>query len=92
MLQANLQNPTIPRIYANAISLGLTPADLVLTLMWNGAPTANISIALPVAKSFADDLAGAVRDYESATGTTVQTLKTLTEGLVRVRGAPSGSP
>lgn len=84
IMQAAMGMP-IPRFYVNSVGLGMTPTDLIVTLMWNGQPVCNLSLALPIAKGLSEDLATAVIEYERASGQTVQSAGQIGAAMERNR-------
>jgi hypothetical protein len=78
-----------PRLYANACGVAITPADVVITLLCNGAPVCVLNLALPTAKGLADDLAIAVTDYERTAEMSVRPLGQVAVSMQRVRNESS---
>ena len=69
-LQQALRSP-IPRIYANSFLNALTDADVMTVFQSNGQPIALLNMNYTVAKSLANALSIAVREYEKKFNTNV---------------------
>jgi hypothetical protein len=87
-MQASLQNPAIAKFYVNSVSMAMTPNDLILSLVWNGMFLANVSMTYMFAKSLGEDLTNAVKEYESATGIEIPSLKSAMEAMAQSKGTP----
>lgn len=76
-----------PRFYANAVGVALTPADIVLTVLWNGVPACIINLAVSTAKGIGEDILAAVKEYERLSEQTVQATGQIGATMQRVRDA-----
>lgn len=76
---------SVPRFYANAVGVAITPADLVLTMMCNGTPVCVINLAIPTAKGVADDVAVALKDYERTSEQTLMAIGQIAAAMQRNR-------
>lgn len=81
----------VPRMYANAIGVGITPSDVILTVLWNGMAVCVLNLALPTARGLGEDLLSAVKDYEKTSEQSVQTSGHIAAIMQRVR-SEGGSP
>ncbi len=70
---AALVESSIPKIYANGFSLGLTNADAQLVLILFGRPIAVLSFSYTLAKTLSEKLSILVKEWENRTGSTLQT-------------------
>jgi hypothetical protein len=68
-----LLDPSIPKIYSNGFSLGLTNADAQLVLMLFGRPIAVLSFSYTLTKTLSEKLAKLVNDWEKKTGHVIET-------------------
>ena len=73
---------SIPKIYANGFSIGLTNADAQLVLKLFGKPIAVLSFSYTLAKTLSEKLSKLVTDWETKTGSTLQS----TEAIDRAFG------
>ena len=72
---------SVPLIYANGVSVGLTLTDLHLSAQVNGKPACLLAIPFGTAKSLMKALELAIKDYETRTGQTVLDLDELSKKL-----------
>jgi hypothetical protein len=68
-----LLDPSIPKIYANGFSLGLTNADAQLVLMLFGRPITVLSLSYTLTKTLSEKLTSLVNDWEKKTGHVIET-------------------
>ncbi len=74
---AVLLDASVPKIYANGFSLGLTNADTQMVLMLFGRPIAVLSFSYTLAKTLSQKLATLVTEWEKKTGHPLQTTDTI---------------
>lgn len=72
-----LVEPSIPKVYANGFSLGLTNADTQLVLKLFGRPILVLSISYTLAKTLSEKLKLLVEQWESKTGHPLQTTESI---------------
>jgi hypothetical protein len=89
MMQAALTSD-VPRFYMNACGVGITPADMVLTLICNGIPVCIVNLAYPTAKAIAEDIAQAISDYEKTSEQKVTAIGPIAGTMQRVRAERGG--
>lgn len=82
LLQFALNNPSVPKIYANIFNGFLNPHDVTLLFTVNGVPTGVVEISYPLAKALSASLAELVSKYEELSGASVKSATEL-ESLVR---------
>jgi hypothetical protein len=82
----------LPQLYVNSIGgIALTATDLAMTLMWNGAALANVTMTFPFAKGLAEDLARAVSEYERLSNQNVQAVGVIITTMQQGSQNPTGS-
>ena|ERR1700730_8346568 len=67
MIQAAFHG-SVPKYYANGITMMVTPSDICLVLLNNGVPSATLTLSYPTAKQFSGDLQKLINDVERVTG------------------------
>lgn len=72
---------SVPKIYTNSFSLGLTSSDLFLVLMVNGQPTHQLNMSLVTARSIINALEQALNDFEKKTGINIPDVRAVQELL-----------
>ena len=77
-----LGDPSVPKVYANGFSLGLTNADVQIVLKLFGRPIAVLSISYTLAKTMADKFSQLVKDWEARTGEKLQTTEMIDKAFV----------
>lgn len=68
-----LLDSSVPKIYANGFSIGLTNADTQIVLMLFGRPIAVLSLSYTLAKTLSGKLSYLVSEWEKRTGHPLQT-------------------
>jgi hypothetical protein len=68
-----LLDNSVPKIYANGFSLGMTNADAQLILMLFGRPIAVLSFSYTFAKTLSEKLKVLVKNWEDKTNAPLQT-------------------
>ena len=66
ILKIARSDPSIPRIYANGFTVGLTNADVAIVLQLSGQPVALLNISFTLAKTLAQKVGGVVSTFEEA--------------------------
>ena len=61
-------NPSIPKIYANGFSVGLTAADAHIVFLLNNIPVGTLNLSMTAAKSLNNVISEMVSKFESKTG------------------------
>lgn len=64
-------NIPLPLIYTNGVLVGMTAADIQLTITINGRPTNVVAMNISAAKNLIGGLQKAIEDYEKKTKTKV---------------------
>lgn len=72
-----LIDPSVPKIYTNGFSLGLTNADAQLVLMLFGRPIAVLSFSYTLAKTMSEKLSQLVKTWEDKTRHQLETTDTI---------------
>jgi hypothetical protein len=82
-------NASVPHLFANAFVIAMTPADMIVGMIGNNAVACTVNLSYIAAKTLADELSKALRDYEKAAGQPVKLASDINDGLQRVRGDPN---
>lgn len=90
-LETARRDPSIPRIYANGFTVGLTNADVSIVLQLSGQPVALLNISYTLAKTLAQKVGGVVSAFEEAIDEHLVTTDEVSEAL-RKHAASKPSP
>jgi hypothetical protein len=74
LLTKALNDPNVPKIYANGFVQGASLSDMFVMFQRSGAPTAVLNMPLTTAKTLAEKLTGAIADIESKLGQPIPTM------------------
>jgi hypothetical protein len=69
--------PTLPRLYANGFAIVQTASDISAILLINNSPIGILSMSHVSARSLANELDKAIKDFEIATEQSVKTINEL---------------
>ena len=81
ILKIATSNPSIPKIYANGFTVGLTNADVAVVLQLSGQPVAILNISFTLAKTLAQKVGGVVSALEEAINQNLVTTDEMSEAL-----------
>jgi hypothetical protein len=73
MIQAAFHG-SVPRYYTNLIAPMLTPSDICLVLLTNGAPSATVILSYPTAKQLSGELQELMKKLEEVMGQRIKPL------------------
>src|SRR5262245_5976047 len=73
IVDAALDDPTVPKIYANGFMMTVTNADLVIVLQVATRPKAVLNMSYTLAKTLQERLGRAIAEFEAKTGRTMLT-------------------
>jgi hypothetical protein len=85
LIQMAIQNPNIPRVYANGTAMAMTSTDIAIILSTGGHPTMVVDLAYSTAKGLAQDLTNLIKTYEAATGVSVKTLAEMQPSMLKLK-------
>jgi hypothetical protein len=78
---ASLMQQVPPAFYANGFEVGITGADVCLTLSLNNRPLATINLSFITAKALGGALSGLVKDLEDKSRTKVPSAEEVARAL-----------
>jgi hypothetical protein len=71
ILQTAINDPAIPKIYANGFISGVGNADSTLIFQLNGNPVMVLNLSYTTAKTLALKIGQMIKDIESGSGNTI---------------------
>ena len=74
---------SIPYIYFNGFQLGSSLSDMSVLVLLDGYPQAKLMMSFTTAKTLAENLTAAVRNFEEATGHTLMNMDDVRQGLAQ---------
>jgi len=80
-IDAIVDDPSIPKIYANGVLAQLTLADGVIVFQHYKKTVCMVSASLPLIKSLRDNLTTIIEAYESGTGSEIVPIQQIAEKI-----------
>jgi hypothetical protein len=80
-IEAALSQPDAHRIYSNGFINAIGNGDVIISLMLNNRPVANVNLSYTVAKTLAIRLGGLISTLEEKTGNTIMTTEDIDKAL-----------
>ena len=80
-LDLAIADPSVPQVYANGFSMGMTNADAFIVLQSFGRPVAVVNLSYTLAKTLSGKLDKMVRDWEEKTGQELQTTDSIEKAM-----------
>jgi hypothetical protein len=76
-----INNPSIPKVYANGFMNGVGNADSTIIFQWNGNPVLVLNLSFTIAKTLALRLGQMIKDVESGSGNQIMIVDEIAAAL-----------
>jgi|GEM_PF-1704831 hypothetical protein len=81
-----INEPAIPKLYANGFVTAVGQGDLLLVFQQNGLPLVTLNLSFTLAKTLALKLGQAINNLENQTGNTIMTSDDINSALQDSKG------
>lgn len=81
LIEGALDNPEIPKLYANGFVSALGNSDVLVVLLQNQRPIASLNLSYTAAKTLSGRLIQLIKSLERVTGNTIMTVDDVASAL-----------